>query len=210
MGLLHRAHTAYFTISPKPWSVGHQRQSSGVWVYLHCAVEKDTRRAARQNHCIHLHQRDPWPLCWCLPSCIQVQADHQLWYRAWSGLRWRTQTQMSKTKPSTAGAAARRDFVSHKPLRNVLSSTADRACWQRFSATTLTQLRAGPFTKGKGALSKATEKNYCTSFFTSAKVRKNSSWISLVYSKYFNMYKLPQHTIIHMNGWLSCGVQNTG
>lgn len=165
MGLLHHYHVAYFTVSPKLWSMDHQCQSSRLWVYLHCAVEKDTRRAAEQDHCIHRYQWDPCPLCWCLPSCIQVQGDHQLWYRAWSGLRWKMQIQMSKMKPSTAGASAVRDFVSHKPLRNVLSSTADRVCWQRFSATTLPQLRAGLFTKGKGALSKSTENNNGTSFF---------------------------------------------
>lgn len=29
-------------------------------------------------------------------------------------------------EPSTEGAAAMRDFVSHKPLRNILSECADR------------------------------------------------------------------------------------
>lgn len=149
MGPLHHAHRAYCTVSPKLASVDHQCHSSRVWVYVHCAVEKDTRRAAGQDHCIHLYQWDPFPSSWCLPSCIQVQEDHQLWYRAFSGLRCRMQIQMSKMKPSTAGAAAVRDFVSHKPLRNVLSSTVDRVCWQRFSAT-LPQLRPGPSTKGKG------------------------------------------------------------
>lgn len=91
MGLLCCAHTGYFTVSPELWPVDHQCQSSRVWVYLHCAVEKDTRRAAGQDPCTRLQQWDPWPSCWCLPSCTQVQADHQLWNRACSGLRGRTQ-----------------------------------------------------------------------------------------------------------------------
>lgn len=65
-----------------------------------------------------------------------------------------------------------RDFVSHKPLRNVLSSTPpETQCADR----DLGQRHCHRATEGKEALSKSREKSNSISFLINAKVRKNSS-----------------------------------
>lgn len=152
MGPLHHAHIAYCTASPKPASVDHQCHSSRVWVYLHCAVEKDMRRAAGQDTAftssskIHAPRADASPAAsrfrkntsFGTELALDLSEGHRFKCLKWSQvlqklLLWEILYPTSLLET----------------VRNVLSSTVDRVCWQRFSAT-LPQLRPGPFTKGKG------------------------------------------------------------
>lgn len=131
MGPLHHAHITYCTVCPKLASVDHQCHSSRVWVYLHRAVEKDTRRAAGQDTAFILAVR-PMPLQLMPPQLhpgsgrTPALVQSLLCTEAHSGCRFKClkwSQVLQELLPVT-------DFVSHKPLRNVLSSTADRVCWQ--------------------------------------------------------------------------------
>lgn len=151
MGPLHRAHAAYCTASPKLASVDHQCHSSRVWVYLHCAVEKDTSRAAGQDTAftssseIHAPRADASPAAsrfrkntsFGTELALDLSEGHRFKCLKWSQvlqklLLWEILYPASLLET----------------VRNVLSSTLDRVCWQRFSAT-LPQLRQDHSPKAK-------------------------------------------------------------
>lgn len=177
MGLPHCV--AYFRVSTKLWSVDHQCQGSRLQVYLTVLWKRtrggqlDKTRALISPSEIHAPRAGACPAASRFTQTTSPGTE--LGLDLGQGCRFKCLKWSQVLQELLPW-----EILYPTSLLDTCYPALQTECADRDLVTNTATIKTRAIHQRQGILSKPTEKNNGTSFFISAKVRKNSSWVSLV------------------------------